>query len=285
MINKFNILISSFVITLTLATSQLTYGSEVPQVEDIGTDNISRILPPELWEPIVIEAAIEQTLSDMPLDNLACVNQETHQIIEHAKQVKQPLWKVLQGITSVEDEETYQTFLNGKLVYRPTPGSDEGKIELKISDFLNPFKGTFNLSSCDYTSQYLTITTDPSVFFKRDTDKLNMLIAPHFLIHKYISTTTKPFENIMAKWKKDTAPVAIFWRCGSDDDLTWFDYLVSSSSSIMSSRNLYENWLSSVACAGSERAASGPRAWQNDLSDNVHVRVPGIAFMFIFEPK
>lgn len=246
MINKLNALISSIVITLTLVAPQLSYGSE-ENVEDASySSSPFGLFPPEVREIIVREAAVKQALDYKGPDNLALVNRECLSFIKRElKQVNGPVWKVLQGVIDEKDNTTYQTFLNGKLVYRPTPGSDEGKIELKISDFPNPFKGTFGLSQCGSTINFLTITTDPSTFFKIDKEhpKLNILFAPYFLIKKHITSSAKPFEGIMTDWDKTAAPIGIFWRWGGDDNLTQFEYLVTSSSSVISTKNLFENWL------------------------------------------
>jgi hypothetical protein len=48
--------------------------------------------------------------------------------------------------------DIYRRFINGKLIYRPTPGSDLGIIELPITDFLtrgqDPLASEFDLSHC-----------------------------------------------------------------------------------------------------------------------------------------
>src|SRR6185437_1750732 len=41
-----------------------------------------------------------------------------------------------------DHEEIYDRFLNGRLIYKPDPKSDEGKVELRISDLADPLDGT-----------------------------------------------------------------------------------------------------------------------------------------------
>jgi len=160
-----------------------------------------------------------------------------------------PCWqdcmRAFWGVTSEEEEEIFRIFLEGKLVYKPDPNSDARKKEFRIRDFVNPFGGTFPLSACGETDNFSQFTTDPSVFFAIDDEnsKVNILIAPHFLINRYISTTTNAFTamigTIMGNWDKDK-PVGIFWRWGLFD-ATDFDYLSSSSLDEISSRNMWEN--------------------------------------------
>jgi hypothetical protein len=247
MINKLNVLVSSFVIILTLATSQFTCGSH-RQEDPYQPFNT---LPHEVTQIIVTDAAFQQALNYNFPGNLAIVNKRWNKTIEGLKQeVKNPVWKLLQGVADDKDEATYQTFLNGKLVYRPIPGSDAGTIEFKISDFLHPFKGTFNISLCGDTAKYLTITTDPAVFFQinQKNPTCHILIAPHFLIKKYITSSTKSFMPIMNGWDATKAPVGIFWRWCGYDDLSWYDHGSSSSSAVISSKDLFENWKESTWC-------------------------------------
>jgi hypothetical protein len=46
----------------------------------------------------------------------------------------------------------------------------------------------------------------------------------------------------MKSWNAEQAPAGIFWRWGDEHNLTWFDYLVTSSLKGISGENLFENW-------------------------------------------
>lgn len=258
---KFNLFISSFVVALALAIPQLSYGSDESQDEIIFS--------PEIIYKIVKEAAVGQTLNDIPLTNLALVCDYWHWIIKDEKQIGKDLWKelkTLNGVETLEDEGIYHAFLNGVLVYRPNlvndhelafrhkPDYDNGMITLKISDFLNPFKGTFDLSECGSANSFLTITTDPSVFFHVipiepiEEDNINsisrviVLFATHFFIQKHLTDTTIHFKDIMANWDKDKAPVGIFWRLADCKTLPLCDYRTSLPLTTISFNNLFENW-------------------------------------------
>ena len=145
-------------------------------------------------------------------------------------QVNTPLWKTLHGVTPAT-EAIYQIFLNGKLVFKPEQNSEEGKIEQLFSNLAHPFNVVFDLSECDNDYQHLKITTSPRSFFEieeRD-NQLNILIAPHFLIDKLISTTAKPFKCIMNYWYKDRAPFGIFLRMGDWEESSTFLYITTNS--------------------------------------------------------
>ena len=133
-------------------------------------------------------------------------------------------------------------FLNGKLIFRPKAGSDEGMMEFKISDFWNPLKGTFNLSPCGDTDQYLSISTGYREQKKRENaDKVEIWFAPRFLIEKELGTTAGHFKPIMDKWKQEQAPVGMLCTWGGNDNMDRYDYLTTENSVNLSKSNLYEH--------------------------------------------
>lgn len=143
-------------------------------------------------------------------------------------------------------EEIYLRFLNGKLIYRPTEGSDAGKIELLIRDIMNPntLEGTFDLSRCGDTGKYLSINTGYRKGKKAaNKDKVEIWFAPRFLIEKELGATAGHFREIMtdAKWPK-TAGIGLFYTCGDRDYLDWYDYLTPNNPDQLGDNNLYEKW-------------------------------------------
>lgn len=147
-------------------------------------------------------------------------------------------------------EAIYQRFLNGALIYRPTPGSDVGKIVLPIKDLKpNPLEGMFDLSKCGNTGKYLSISTGYRKGKKpenKDKDKVEIWFAPRFLIEKEINTTAKHFQAILpAKWNADV-PVGIFWTWSDWNNLTDYDYLTSEAIHELGAESLYEKWSKSV---------------------------------------
>ena len=80
-------------------------------------------------------------------------------------------------------ENIYERFLKGKLVYRPTEGSDVGKIELPIAALANPLEGTFDLSRCGDAAQYLSINTGiRKVQAPANASKVEIWFTPLFLV-------------------------------------------------------------------------------------------------------
>jgi len=140
-------------------------------------------------------------------------------------------------------EDVYDRFLNGKLIYRPNPNSDEGKVELRIADLADPLEGTFDLSLCGDMGKYLSIATGYRKGKKPENkDKLEIWFAPRFLIEKELKGAAAHFKEIMRKWKQES-PVGMFWTYGNwaadDHDI---DCLVTESMESLSKIDLYENW-------------------------------------------
>jgi len=153
----------------------------------------------------------------------------------------------------------YPKFLNGVLVYRPQEGSDVGRIDMPIAALSNPLEGTFDLSRCGDAGKYLSISTGYRKTVKlENTNKLEIWIAPRFLIKRALATTAGHFREIEGIWAS-SAEIGIFWNCGDYDNLTWYDYLISQDIDNLSKNNLYVNWTyaSAGALANDKRLVSG----------------------------
>ena len=134
--------------------------------------------------------------------------------------------------------DIYRRFLMGKLIYRPNPGSDEGKIELPIRDLANPLEGTFELSRCGDTGQYISISTGYRKGLKAENArKTEIWITPRFLVERDLASTARNLQPIMGNWDATTAPVGLFWTNGSWSD-EYFDYLTTNSWDALGSENL-----------------------------------------------
>ena len=165
--------------------------------------------------------------------------------------------EVVRSVYSLTDDEfkIYQRFVNGKLIHRPTEGSDEGKIELKISDLWNPLGGTFNLSECGDAYNHLSISTGyRKGKIAENAHKLEVWFAPRFLIERELSTTAGHFEPIMDDWKQDLAPVGMFWTWGGRSaDYNDMDYLTTKNMVNVSKINLFENWTNAIGRRGGSK--------------------------------
>lgn len=136
----------------------------------------------------------------------------------------------------------YQRFLNGVLIYRPQKGSDVGRIDLRISELVNPLDGTFDLSQCGNAGQHLIISTG----YRKQQEvenvgKNEIWISPRFFIEENLKTTANHFQEIFSNWN-DSVPIGIFWTHGGWNKLTWYDYLTTEKMDNLSKRNLYESW-------------------------------------------
>lgn len=173
------------------------------------------------------------------------------------------------GMTENE-KHIYERFLRGRLIYRPQEGSDVGRIDMPISAMQNPLEGAFDLSRCGDTGEFLSISTG---YRKRkkleNAKKVEVWLAPRFLIKKELQTKASHFQGIMDLWH-DSAPIGIFWTWGGWDNLSDFDYLVTQKVDDFRSDNLYKM----RTCAEQNRAG--------DASDCRGVR-NGNLFHFSFE--
>lgn len=140
-------------------------------------------------------------------------------------------------------EKAYERFLKGVLVYRPTPHSDAGQVNLQISALANPLDGTFDLSQCGDANKYLSISTGYRKRKKSENaNKVEIWLMPRFLIERELNTTAWHFRAIFPKKWPTTSPVGICWSWGSWDNMGWYDYLTNQSMGELSSSNLYQKW-------------------------------------------
>ncbi|OJW54622.1 MAG: hypothetical protein BGO67_05175 [Alphaproteobacteria bacterium 41-28] len=235
-----------FTIALILAIPQTSHAMETV-FEDI---------PEELRSLIVKQAAYEQCLEEKnpvslnkTLVNLALVCKEWKGIINDDMQVGKLSWKAWNGVTP-KNENIYQQFLNGILIYRPDPKSDKGKIELPIAALTNPLESTFDLSSCGDTGKHLSIATGYSKGYNpANSTKVEVWLTPRFLVDQNMSTL--PHNHCLRKiieegrWDTAKAPVGIFWTsrgCWLDKTLTHCDYITNQSMEDLGDGSLNKKW-------------------------------------------
>ncbi|MGL5784422.1 MAG: hypothetical protein ACRCYZ_02990 [Alphaproteobacteria bacterium] len=159
--------------------------------------------------------------------------------------------KIASSLPKTQEEAIYQRFLGGVLVYRPDPNSDVGKVEFRISDFEDPLGGTFNLSRCGDTWEYLSISTGyrkKSVFVNKS--KVEIWIAPRFLIEENLTGDASYFKPIMKNWDAERAPVGLTFNWGGWDGSLGnrhYDYLMTQNMDQLSNgENFYKKWLSAA---------------------------------------
>jgi hypothetical protein len=148
-------------------------------------------------------------------------------------------------------EAIYQRFLKGVLIYRPYgDGNDTGRINLPIAALGNPLEGVFDLSGCGDAGEYLSIATGYRKGKKAENaNKVEIWLAPRFLIERNLKATSGHFQEIMGGWDGAAAPVGIFWTWGGWDNLGYYDYLTTNNMETLGSENLCDK-LNSGAILG-----------------------------------
>lgn len=157
-------------------------------------------------------------LTRLPLDTTLIPNNNLKRIIEEWEAGNSPLIAVPQPVgnsivvpaIAVGHEECYRRFINGKLIYKPNPNNDEGRIEMPFAALTNPLEGTFDLSRCGNAGRYISIATGYRRQ-KKDENKLEIWIAPRFLIERNIERYDTHMRSVMNDWTASNAPIGIFW--------------------------------------------------------------------------
>ncbi len=170
-------------------------------------------------------------------------------------------------------EDVYIRFLMGRLIYQPDRNSDTGRAEFRIRDFVNPLEGTFDLSRCGDTGQYVNISSGyRKGITLENTEKLEIWIVPQFLIRENLAGNAAHFQPIMANWSSSAAPVGLFWTWGGWDKLCWYDYLTTSSWEQLGEEDLLKKW-------GKSKMR---HAFNYPYGKTALDRQPGADFMFRF---
>src|SRR3990167_3312599 len=153
-------------------------------------------------------------------------------------------------------ESIYERFLKGVLVYRPTEGSDVGKIELPIADLPNPLESTFDLSKCGDAGKYLSISTGyRKVQTPANANKVEIWFTPRFLVDKEMPhlAPNHHMRQVIRSWDSARAPIGIFWTCGgwnATDHMMYCDYLTAESLDVIGSENLLKKHQKGVRVFG-----------------------------------
>jgi hypothetical protein len=136
---------------------------------------------------------------------------------------------------------TYEKFMGGKLIYRPTKGSEAGQIVMSIAEMINAetLEGQFDLSRCGDVGKYLRISTG---YFKKEItvcNKLEVWLMPKFVLEGALNRSAAPFQPIMKNW---TSEFGIIWNW---EGCCNYAYLVTSTPEDIATKNLYEHFCAS----------------------------------------
>jgi len=169
--------------------------------------------------------------------NLSLVSKEFSQIVKE----NGPKWISTAYDISKEDHDVFWRFYKGKLIY--TDPDTKAQTVFPISSLSNPLRGEFDLSTCGKTGEDLSI----NVGYRegknpKNAKKVEIWVAPRFLIERDLSTTATHFGPIMADWSQEKAQVGMFWTWGRWDNLDWYDYLTKDSMDDMGAENLLKKY-------------------------------------------
>src|SRR3989338_1059219 len=179
---------------------------------------------------------------------------------EDAKR-RQAIPKIARGYESI-----YERFLKGVLVYRPTEGSDEGMVVMRIADLANPLESTFDLSKCGDRGQYLSIATGyRKVQTPANANKVEIWFTPRFLVDREMSHLA-PNHHMRAigSWDAARAPIGIFWTWGGWDAaglMAYCNYLTTESMDVLGSENLLKKRGDSCAALDVAMDGAPPPPW------------------------
>lgn len=134
-----------------------------------------------------------------------------------------------------------EIFHNGELIYLPSSDSDEGIIQLKISNLENPLAGTFDLSKCGNTQENLVISTG---FHPQEITENKMIIwivSRKFIKEELEKGRATQFKMIFPQWKPNS-PIGIFWSFGGCSIHEHINIIaIADNLTLLSSKNLYDH--------------------------------------------
>ncbi|MBP9752782.1 MAG: hypothetical protein KBD31_03115 [Proteobacteria bacterium] len=139
-------------------------------------------------------------------------------------------------------EDAYRDFLNLKLVYKPDPNSDNGKVILPVKALANPLDGVFDLSNCGDAAQHLSISTgyrkgkNPA-----NANKLEIWLTPRFVAERNLNGTAAHLKPIWHEWHP-ARDIGVFFTWGNWDNDEWYDYEVKINNDVVYTKNIYETF-------------------------------------------
>lgn len=239
MIKNSNLLILSLITILNLVPLQTAYGMTIIREENVE-ESYFKNSPPEINNKILTQAFIsniEDSNDINSIKNIKYVCKEWCQIVND-KQNNILKNAIISSFNLCEDEyKNFQRFLNGRLVY----SLQDGQLLLlkKIADLKNPLRDTL------YTSEEVSISTGyRERRQKRNKNKLEIWIAPWFLIKKELTSTATHLKGT-CNWS-DQASIGIFWAAGKWDKLGWYDYLIMKDFDSIGNNTLHSKYSSAI---------------------------------------
>jgi hypothetical protein len=164
-----------------------------------------------------------------------------------------------------KNKDVFWQLFKGKLIYKPDPYSDIGRVDLFVSSLPNPLGGEFDLSNCGDTKQYLSLNMGyRKVQNPANARKAELWITPRFLVENEMAQLAgnHHIREIIGKWDAVKAPIGIIWTWGGwdgSDHMAYCDYLTTESIAEIRSENLLKKYQKSLSIppAGSRGVRPG----------------------------
>ncbi|HAL95477.1 MAG TPA: hypothetical protein DCP55_05965 [Chitinophagaceae bacterium] len=146
-------------------------------------------------------------------------------------------------------EYIYKLFYNGRLIYKPFPNSNRGKIELPIAALASPLEGQFDLSGygipkivniyTGYKKERLE-SLERQQMAQSGRNAMEIWIVARFMVERELKNTASHLQPIMDEWPSYN-PIGIFWTC-EYNSTECFDYLTTQSPDELSYGPLSKKW-------------------------------------------
>lgn len=207
-----------------------------------ASDPDFQVLPKDLQHKI-IDHLIE--IKNGNAIELARVNSMFKDIIyKNVNVIGSPAWNRKNGVTS-NNKLAYRYLLNSRIICDIKSRKKRNFVSDKLRYICTFFDGCLNLSNLPLKTEKIILTTDPSVFFSPNDNKIVILITTHALIKERIETEGKYFQSKLETWNPKKAPIGVFWRCGENKEENSFDSLTCLPPMGISSQTLFQLWKSS----------------------------------------
>jgi hypothetical protein len=217
--SHFNRLVPSFIVALSFASSQASWGMEddtFPQFSNLPKVLQKHILEFDAYNRGKKNKHFSSNKSVCKYWKNLCETNNSNNNIKNAwHEGRLAHLEKNYSINNSCDKEVLKKIYNGKLIY--TDPETEKTTELLIADLYHPLEGEFKLpgDAGNYLSIYMGYRKGKN---SKNAEKVEIWFAPRFLIAKDLDTTASHFKPIMDNWKPEQAPVGIFFTWGGCDN-------------------------------------------------------------------
>ncbi|HCU06914.1 MAG TPA: hypothetical protein DIC42_04975 [Holosporales bacterium] len=147
---------------------------------------------------------------------------------------------LLISVASKANEEAYQDFLKLKLIYKPDPKSDIGRMIFSVQDLANLLYGIFDLSGCGEAGKYVSISTGyRQEKNPENKNKIEVWFTPRFIVEQHLNSTAVHFSPIWQKWRP-SIQVGVFFTYGSWGSRDFYFYEITKKNETLNNLTLYD---------------------------------------------